>query len=129
MGKEKVCEMLGYKCPQQPGYKKAAKEYHNFTILNQTIWWGTFGHFERLIALIGNQAFIDNFNNLDGWNKNAMYYAVSKKKMKIIEYILSIDEMKMKYASDYKLFGSLVYDLNEVIEQKEIVQRVIDLLD
>merc|ERR1712228_234827 len=92
------------------------------------IFWGSFDHLERLIDVIGKQAFIDNVFNLDGWNDDAMYYAVNKKNMKIIEYILSMNEIKEKYLSDNNLLFRLVGTLNKFIANKEAVQYVVDSL-
>merc|ERR1712228_378623 len=76
ISKEKVVEMLSYKCPKQPGYKQGANAYHKFTIINRVIYDGSFDHLQRLIDVIGKQAFIDNVFNLDGWNGDAMINAV-----------------------------------------------------
>merc|ERR1712228_427872 len=90
-----------------------------------TTFFGSFNHLQRLIAVIGKQAFIDNVFNLDGWNKDAMYWAVKKKNMKIIEYILSMNEIKAKYMSDNNLLFRLVGTLNKCIANKEAVQYVV----
>merc|ERR1712228_317607 len=103
ISKEKVVQMLSYKCPQQPGYKQGSHTYHRFTIIGRVIMWGSFGHLQRLIAVIGKRAFIDNMFNLNGWDEDAMHQAIAKKNIKIIEYILSIDEIKKKYLSDNNL--------------------------
>merc|ERR1712228_199994 len=103
ISKEKVVQMLSYKCLQQPGYNRDATAYHLYTIIGRVIMWGSFCHLQRLIAVIGKRAFIDNMFNLDGWNDDAMYQAIAKKNMKIIQYILSIDEIKKKYLSDNDL--------------------------
>merc|ERR1712228_811306 len=92
ISKEKVVQMMDYKCPKQPGYKRGAMAYHLFTIIGRLIFWGSFDHLQRLIDIIGKQAFIDNVFNLNGWNYDAMKYAFDKKNMKIIEYILSMNE-------------------------------------
>merc|ERR1712228_982540 len=82
ISKEKVVQMLSYKCPQQPGYKKGAMAYHIYTIIGRVIFWGSFNHLQRLIDVIGKQAFIDNVFNLDGWNYDAMFLAMHKKNFK-----------------------------------------------
>merc|ERR1712228_1107224 len=128
ISKEKVVQMLSYKCPKQPAYKKGAHTYHLFTIIGRVIMWGSFCHLQRLIAVIGKRAFIDNMFNLDGWNDDAMYQAIAKKNMKIIQYILSIDEIKKKYLSDNDLLFRLVSNINQVIESRDIVQHIVDSL-
>merc|ERR1712228_689498 len=128
ISKEKVVQMLSYKCPKQPGYKKGGMAYHYFSIIGRVILDGSFDHFQRLIAVIGKQAFIDNVFNLNAWNSDAMYYAVFKKNIKIIECILSMNEIKAKYMSDNNLLFRLVSTLNKCIANKEAVQSVVDSL-
>merc|ERR1712228_430507 len=108
ISKEKVVQMMSYRCPLQPGYKSGAQVYHYFSIIGRVIFWGSFGHLQRLIAFIGKQAFIDNVFYLNGWGSDAMKMALWKKNMKIIEYILSIDEIKAKYLSDNDALVRLV---------------------
>merc|ERR1712228_466315 len=110
------------------GYEKGAFAYHLFSIIGRVIFEGSFNHLKRLIDVIGKQAFIDNVFNLDAWNRDAMLYAVYKKNMKIIEYILSMNEIKQKYMSDNNLLFRLVSTLNQFIANKEAVQYVVDLL-
>merc|ERR1712228_476332 len=128
ISKEKLVQMLSYKCPQQPAYQRGATAYHVFTIIGRVVRWGSFGHLQRLIAVIGKQAFIDNMFNLNGYDEDAMYQAIDKKNMKIIEYILSIDEIKKKYLSDNDLLFRLVSNINQVIESRDIVQHIVDSL-
>merc|ERR1712228_267264 len=128
ISKKKVVQMLSYKCPKQPMYKRGANTYHFFAIIGRVTFYGSFDHLQRLIAVIGKQAFIDNVFNLNGWNRDAMHYAVKIKNMKIIEYILLMDEIKEKYMSDNNLLFRMVTTLNEYITNKEIVQYVVDAL-
>merc|ERR1712228_702837 len=128
ISKEKVVQMLSYKCPQQPGYKQGADAYHHYSIINRLICVGSFNHLQRLIDVIGKQAFIDNVFNLDAWGDDAMTNAVYIKNIKIIEYILSMNEIKQKYMSDNNLLYRLVGTLNEFIANKEAVQYVVDSL-
>merc|ERR1712228_645616 len=128
ISKEKVVQMISFKCPKQPGYKQGAEAYHLYSIIGRTIFWGSFNHLQRLIDVIGKQAFIDNVFNLDGWNYDAMFLAMYKKNLKIIEYILSMNEIKEKYMSDNNLLYRLVGYLNKFIANKEAVQYVVDLL-
>merc|ERR1712228_286007 len=128
ISKEKVVQMLSYKCPKQPGYRRGAEEYHKYDIIGRTIFWGSFNHLQRLIAVIGKQAFIENALNVDGWNNDALNRAVLKKNMKIVEYILSMNEIKEKYMSNNNFLFRLVGDLNKYIANKEAVQFVVDSL-
>merc|ERR1712228_378192 len=125
ISKEKVVRMLSYKCPQQPGFKQGAIPYNYFTMITRVILLGSFDHLQRLISVIGKQAFVDNVFNLNGWNQDAMGYAMEKKNMKIIEYILSMNEIKRKYMSDNNLLYRLVATLNYFIANKETVQYVV----
>merc|ERR1712228_1147348 len=94
--------MLSYRCPEQPGYKKGGRPYDYFSIMGRVIFWGSFNHLQRLVAVIGKQAFI--------------------------EYILSMDEIKAKYMSDNNLLFRLVTQLNENIQNKQCIQYIVDAL-
>merc|ERR1712228_1149983 len=93
ISKEKVIKMLSYKCPQLGG----DTSYHEFNIFTAIVWQGTFDHLQRLDDFIGEQAFIDNVFNRDKYDADVMSWAVDDKRIKIIEYVLSIDKIKEKY--------------------------------
>merc|ERR1711971_994422 len=78
ISKEKVVQMLSYRCQQQPDYKQGALQYHYYTLIGRVIFDASFDHLQRLIDVIGKQAFIDNAFNLDAWHYDAMKYAVCK---------------------------------------------------
>merc|ERR1712228_13594 len=128
ISKEKIIKMLSYQCPKQPGYKQGANAYHLHTIIDCVILYGSFDHLQRLIGAIGELAFIVNVFHLDGWRGDAMYSAVRIKNIKIIEYILSIDEIKKKYMSDNNFLYRLVKILNQFIANKKAVQCVVEVL-
>merc|ERR1712228_1169835 len=92
------------------------------TIIDRSMFWGSLAHLQRLIA------FVDNVFNLDGWNQDAIYYAVLKKSKEIVEYVLSMDEIKKKYDSDNDALFRLVSVVNTRINEKEIVKCVVDTL-
>merc|ERR1712228_490360 len=125
ISKEKIVQMLSYKCPQQPGYKKGGIKYHQFTIIGRIISWGSFEHLQHLIEVIGEEAFADNAFHL---NADAMSFAVSIRSTKTIECILSIDQIKEKYLSDNDVLFRLISTLNSHIKRKEIVQYIVDAL-
>merc|ERR1712228_504077 len=128
ISKEKVIKMLSYKCPQQPGFKQGAIPYNYFTMITRVILIGSFGHLQRLIDVIGKQAFVENVFNLNKSGNDVMHCAVQKKNLIIIEYILSMDEIKKKYLSDNDLLFRLVSTLNKFIENKEAVRYIVDAL-
>merc|ERR1712228_974657 len=125
INKEKVIQMLSYKCPKQG----RDKDYYRYNILTAIMWTGTFDHLQRLIAVIGKQAFIDNVFNLDTYNEDLMNWAMYRKNMKVIEYILSFDQIKTKYTSDNNELHHLCRTLNEYIEYKEAVKYIVDTLE
>merc|ERR1711933_367898 len=114
--KQKVIEMMGYKCPKPQNFDDEAKPYHIFTIIGRVVWLATLDHLKHLVAFIGQQALIDNVFNLNGWNQDAMNVAMLKKDIKTIEYLLSFEEIKKQYMSDNDLLFRLVSTLNEFIE-------------
>merc|ERR1712228_53875 len=124
ISKEKVIEMLSYICPQQG----RDKQYHKNNILTAIGWTGTCEHLRRLVDFIGEQAFIDNILNQDKYECDLMNWAVDRKKMKIIEYILSFDAIKAKYLSDNNELHVLCKTFNEFIANKECVKYIVDTL-
>merc|ERR1712228_1143829 len=125
MKKEKVIEMLSYKCPQIGGDRK----YHRKNILTAFLWMGTFEDLKRFIDFIGEQAFIDNMFNVDKVGRDVMRWSVRRNNLKVIEYILSIDKIKKKYLSDNIALHFLCGSLNEWIANKESVKYVVDTLE
>merc|ERR1711997_797197 len=109
--------MLSYKCPKV----NADTEYHKFKILTAVVFHGSFAHFQRIIDFIGEQAFIDNVFHVDKYGCDVMNCAIDEKRMNVIEYILSIDEIKKKYMSDNDLLHYLCETLNDFIANKEAV--------
>merc|ERR1712228_283512 len=124
ISKEKVIKMLSYKCPQLGG----DTSYHEFNILTAIVGQGTFDHLQRLVGFIGEQAFIDNVFNRDKYDADVMSWAVDDKRIKIIEYVLSIDKIKEKYLSDNDQLHYLCETLNEFIANTECVKYVVDAL-
>merc|ERR1711920_136023 len=78
--KEKVQQMLSYKCPKQDGYKEGSDAYHRYTIIGQAVYRCTLSHLKRKVA------FVANVFNLDARNWDAMASALKNKKKEIIEY-------------------------------------------
>merc|ERR1712228_12652 len=122
--KEKVIKMLSYKCPKQGN----DNSYHNKNILTAIVWTGSFDHLKRFVDVIGEQSFIDNVFNQDKYDCDLMNWAVDRKRMKIMEYVLSIGEIKQKYLTDNNELYVLCASLNEFIVNKEAVQYVVDTL-
>merc|ERR1712228_110078 len=124
ISKEKVIKMLSYKCPKV----KMAGRYHSYYIMTSIIWNGTFDHFQRFIDFVGKQAFIDNVFLRDKNGRSVMLWAFFRKKMDVIECILSFDEIRKKYMSGDNLSRYLCFMLNRHIAWKEAVQYVVDTL-
>merc|ERR1712228_30225 len=122
--KEQVIKMVSYECPQLG----TDEGYHKFNILTAIAWTGAFENLRRFIKLIGEGAFIDNVFNVDKYECDVMNWAMNKKKMKMIEYILSFDDIKEKYLSDNDVLHFLCGTLNEFITNTECVKYVVDTL-
>merc|ERR1712228_202801 len=129
INKEKLNEMLAYKCPQQPGCEHdGAIKYHMYALITQVVWQGTFENLKRLIHFIGNQALVDNMLNVDGLGWDAMGYALMSTDKNVIEYILRIGGVKEKYLADNNLLFHLVHRINQFIESKETIKCIVDAL-
>merc|ERR1712228_733804 len=124
ISKEKVIKMLSYKCPQQGG----DTTYHKLNTLTGVVYAGTLDHLQRLVDFIGKQAFIDNVFNQDKYGGDVMVWTLFKNKLKIIKYVLSIDDIKQKYMSDDDTLHFLCESLNKYIKNKECVKYVVDTL-
>merc|ERR1712228_577832 len=122
--KEKVIKMLSYKCPQQG----RDTSYYKKTLLTAMIWDGSFENIRRFIDFIGEQAFIDNVFNQDKFGYDVMKWAFFKNKLNVIEYALSIDQIREKYLSDNDLLHYLCSSMNMYIKYKECVKYVVDTL-
>merc|ERR1712228_91774 len=124
ISKEKVVEMLCYKCSNS----SVVGRLHNFRIMTSIVWGGTFEHLQRLVAFIGEQAFIDNVFLIDKYGDDVMSWAFHKNRMNVIKYTLSFEQIKQKYLSDNNLLHFLCSTLNQFIAKKECVKYVIDTL-
>merc|ERR1712228_771745 len=98
-------------------------------VLTSIFWLGTFDRLQRFINFIGEQVFVDHMFNVDKLNRDAMVWAVRKNRVNFIEYMLSIDGIKEKYASDNNELHHLCRTLNEYIEYKEAVKYIVDTLE
>ena len=127
ISKQKIVQMLSYQCPEQ-GTQESHHEYHKWTIFTCCIWWGSYDDFKRLVDFVGKQAFIDNAFNVDGWDKDVLRYCMEKKNMKILEYVLSFEEVRERYMSDDDVLCLLVETLNDFIDQREFVKFIVDTL-
>merc|ERR1712228_1105980 len=76
----------------------------------------------------GEQAFIDNMFNRDKHDADVMYFAFSENKLNVIEYVLSLDQIKEKYLSDNDSLHYLCESMNQFIAKKECVKYVVDTL-
>ena len=130
ISQEKVVQMLNYKAQRPKGHevKPNDENYHKYNLLTVILWYGSFDHFQRFVDFVGEQAFIDNAFNVDGWNTDAMHRAVEKNNLKFIEYMLGFVQIKKEYMSDSDLLFRLCQTLNAFIENKAIVQYVCDAL-
>merc|ERR1712228_183942 len=107
------------------GDKEKVIELNTLTVVTSD---GIFDHFQRFIDFIGKKAFIDNVFNVDKHGHDVMRCAFFKKKMNVIEYILSFRQIRKKYMSDNDVLHKLCRTLNEFITNKEAVQYVVDTL-
>merc|ERR1712228_541508 len=124
ISKEKVIKMISYKCPQLG----RDTIYHLMNVLTSVFGFGTFDRLQRFINFIGEQVFIDHMFNVDKLNRDAMVWAVRRNRVNFIEYMLSINGIKEKYASDNNLLHFLCNGLNDWIANKEAVKYVVDTL-
>merc|ERR1712228_780943 len=125
ISKEKVIEMLSYTCPQTD----SVGVYHYYKIISCVVFQATFDHLQRFIDFVGEQAFIDNVFHVDKYGYDAMRFAMWHKKLRIIKYVLSFDQIKEKYLTDNNLLHYLCGTLNKFIENKEAVQYIVDALE
>ena len=124
ISKERVIGMLSFTCPQTDGIGR----YHQFKIMTSIIWDASFDHLQHFIDFVGEQAFVDNVFNRDKFGYDVAHWAFLRKKMNVIELLLSIDQIKKEYMSDNDLLHYLCGTLNKYIANKEAVKYVVDAL-
>merc|ERR1712228_1021076 len=125
--KEKVINMLSYECPRPRQGNDTS--YYKKNILTGIAWMGTLDHLKRLVALIGEQSFIDNVFNRDKFGCDMMHWSFFKNNMNVIEYLLSFNQIKQKYLSDNRSLFYLCKTINSYIAKKEAVKHVVDTLE
>merc|ERR1712228_44190 len=123
ISKKKVIEMLIYQCPQSE-----SADFWDISILTAILWTGTFEHLQRFIDYVGEQVFIDHAFNVDGMGRDVMRWAIRKKKLNVVEYLLTIDQIKQKYLKDINALHYLCESFNQWIEHKECIKYAVDSL-
>merc|ERR1712228_170671 len=79
-------------------------------IVGQVIYHRTLNILKKLFEEIGQLAFIKNVLISDGmYNRNALEYAIMKKKIDIIQYLFSFDDIQKEYATNKDLIWRCVW--------------------
>merc|ERR1712207_123339 len=98
---EKIKALMNYQYPAPlRKFGKDAWEYHRYTIMDQVVSRNTLNALKTLVSFIGEQSCIDNIFINNDWNILPLETAIQKNKMKMIEYILSYNQIKNRYIND-----------------------------
>eukprot|EP01083_Nonionella_stella_P146997 463063_1 len=78
-----------------------------------------FEAFKKLSSVIGENVFIEHVLDSDGWGKNALEWALEKRKDKMVHWIISFEHIKKQYSTNkdlvFRLLCSVFYmDSNEI---------------
>ena len=124
--KEKVVQMLSYRGRQLP-YAMSRN------ILNEIVCYSSLDNMRKLVAFIGEEAFVKNVFNLDRHSHDSVGCALYVDRPKFVKYLLEHDDIKKNYLSDEELLIRIVKDLRRVIKNRgkkanKIVEYVIDTL-
>lgn len=123
IGKDKVIQMMNYKCPSSE-----TDSIHKFGLINGIIWLGKLKQLERFIEFVGKQVFIENACNDDGMERDSLRTGLYFSKVEFVEYVLSFGEIRAKYMSDSYLLHSLCRALNANIEKGAAIKCIVDAL-
>eukprot|EP01083_Nonionella_stella_P002407 6953_1 len=126
---DKFKKLIKYKYPvPSQQYGAGAEEYHLLTIIGNTVRANTFDSFQKLVNIIGESIMYEGVFSKDGYNKNAMQYAVENNKLEIIKYMLSIQDIKSKISNDENELYSIVRVAHFNKETSETVKYVVNEL-
>merc|ERR1712228_416865 len=96
-------------------------KYFKFNIIGQVIVENTLNRLKKLLSLIGQKEFIQNVLMSDGNNVNGLEYAIKEKKIDIIQYLFSFDDIQKEYAANKELIWRCVYHMSGKYDYDESV--------
>eukprot|EP01083_Nonionella_stella_P076109 207222_1 len=106
---EKIIELLDYKYKQTLAFTDDAFQYHDYTILSRLTWKDDPPKLRKLLSFIGEKAFTERIFVADNCNINGLEYCIRKKKMEMMKYIMSFDEIRDKCANDMEIKFRMVW--------------------
>merc|ERR1712228_345598 len=105
--KTEIIKLMNFKYP--PPAKKfgyGEYKYRTLNIVGQVI---SENRLKKLLSLIGQKEFIQNVLMSDGNNVNGLEYAIKEKKIDIIQYLFSFDDIQKEYETNKELLWRCVY--------------------
>merc|ERR1712228_1152164 len=108
--KTEIIKLMNFKYP--PPAKKfgyGEYKYRTLNIVGQVISENTLNRLKKLLSLIGQKEFIQNVLMSDGNNVNGLEYAIKEKKIDIIQYLFSFDDIQKEYETNKELVWRCVF--------------------
>merc|ERR1712228_455052 len=90
-------------------------------IVAKVIFKNKLPRLQRLVEFIPKKQFIEQILNPDEENMNGLEYAIKLKKIDVIKYLFSFDDIKKEYMSNKELIWRSVFWMNEY-NDKSVVE-------
>merc|ERR1712228_945191 len=112
--KTEIIKLMNFKYP--PPAKKfgyGEYKYRTLNIVGQVISENTLNRLKKFLSLIGQKEFIQNVLMSDGNNVNGLEYAIKEKKIDIIQYLFSFDDIQKEYETNEELIWRCVWWMSQ----------------
>eukprot|EP01083_Nonionella_stella_P110065 321836_1 len=113
ISKERIIEILSYKCTKSDNDVSGARDYHNYNIVGRIIW---LNQLKKMANIIGDQVFIEHVFQPDGKNMNALEFAIRKKRLEVMKYLMSFQKIKERCLTDKEVLWRTVYSMNRAYD-------------
>merc|ERR1712228_375234 len=113
--KEIISKYFNYDYPAEPEkeFSSYAADYQNERIIGQVVKYRGLSRLQKLSNMILEKKFVEGTLMSDGNNKNAVEYAIYEKKIDVIKFLMSFNEIKQEYVSNKGLLWRCIYWINE----------------
>eukprot|EP01083_Nonionella_stella_P110064 321828_1 len=116
ISKERIIEILSYKCTKPDDYVSDAFDYHNYNIVGRIVWFNKLKFLKKMANIIGDQVFIEHVFQPDGVNINALEFAIWKNQLEVMKYLMSFQKIKERCLTDKEVLWRTVYSMNRAYD-------------
>eukprot|EP01084_Bolivina_argentea_P001393 2568_1 len=132
ISKERFAELLFHRCPEPDAnleFMSNAIMHHRDYIMHDTIMRNRDYIFDKLMERMHQKTFIRNALQCDGNNINAVEMAIQFNRLKILEYMFAVKEIKEEYLNNTKLLWRMLFYLFSFSSTQEIRDYVLKELE